>query len=121
MLRFLFKSVEKEKEREFRRDMIIKIWGFATGMLAICIPLSSTTGSGPLIPLAIIVGTTVSTLKIWQDKEDDRKTQPGDRLSSSTQVKLLEERIKTLETIATGSDIDLQRRLDAIARRDRAS
>lgn len=101
--------------------MIFTIWGFATGMLAICIPLSPTTGSGPLIPLAIIVGTTVSTIKIWQDKEDDRQTQQDDRLTPSTQVKLLEERVKTLETIATGSDIDLQRRLEAIEYRDRAS
>ncbi|MBP0022372.1 MAG: hypothetical protein J7647_33045 [Cyanobacteria bacterium SBLK] len=113
--------MERETNRKFRRDLIFTIWGFATGMLAICIPLSPTTGSGPLIPLAIIVGTTVSTIKIWQDKEDDRQTQQDDRLTPSTQVKLLEERVKTLETIATGSDIDLQRRLEAIEYRDRAS
>ncbi len=105
-----------ERDREFRRELIIKIWGIATGMLAICIPLAPATRSGPLIPLAIIVGTTISTVKIWQHKEDDDRGdgQPH-RLSESTQVKLLEERVKTLEAIATGSDIDLQKRLQAIA------
>ncbi|MEM9539380.1 MAG: hypothetical protein AAGA60_07695 [Cyanobacteria bacterium P01_E01_bin.42] len=106
--------MEREKDRKFRRDLIFSIWGFATGMLAICIPLSPSTGSGPLIPLAVIIGTTVSTVKIWRDREDDRNTRPGDRLSPSTEVKLLEERVKTLETIATGSDMDLQRRLEAL-------
>lgn len=41
------------------------IWGFATGMLAICIPIISMTGSGIILPLAVIVGTTVSTIVVW--------------------------------------------------------
>ncbi|WP_017327167.1 hypothetical protein [Synechococcus sp. PCC 7336] len=41
------------------------IWGFATGMLAICIPIISMTGSGVILPLAVIVGTTISTIVVW--------------------------------------------------------
>ncbi|MFM7438951.1 MAG: hypothetical protein ACKO2V_10170 [Snowella sp.] len=41
------------------------IWGFATGMLAICIPLVSITKSGAILPLAIILGSTASTIAVW--------------------------------------------------------
>jgi hypothetical protein len=41
------------------------IWGFATGMLAICIPLVNITDSGIVLPLAVIIGATGSTLSVW--------------------------------------------------------
>jgi hypothetical protein len=41
------------------------IWGFATGMLAICIPLVSMTESGIILPLAVILGATGSTVVVW--------------------------------------------------------
>lgn len=41
------------------------IWGFATGMLAICIPLVSITKSGIILPLAVILGATASTIVVW--------------------------------------------------------
>lgn len=41
------------------------IWGFATGMLAICIPLVSITESGTILPLAVILGATASTVVVW--------------------------------------------------------
>ena len=41
------------------------IWGFATGMLAICIPIISLTNSGIILPLAVIIATAISTLAIW--------------------------------------------------------
>ncbi len=41
------------------------IWGFSTGMLAICIPLISMTESGVILPLAVIVGATISTVVVW--------------------------------------------------------
>jgi ABC-type enterobactin transport system permease subunit len=41
------------------------IWGFSTGMLAICIPLVSMTESGVILPLAVIVGATISTVFVW--------------------------------------------------------
>ncbi len=41
------------------------IWGFSTGMLAICIPLVSITKSGIILPLAVILGATGSTIAVW--------------------------------------------------------
>ena len=41
------------------------IWGFSTGMLAICIPLISMTESGIILPLAVIIGATISTAVVW--------------------------------------------------------
>ncbi len=41
------------------------IWGFATGMLAICTPLVNITDSGIILPLAVIVSAAGSTLSIW--------------------------------------------------------
>ncbi|MGB5963748.1 MAG: hypothetical protein WBG73_24135 [Coleofasciculaceae cyanobacterium] len=41
------------------------IWSFATGMLAICIPLVSITNSGMILPLAVIFGANWSTKIIW--------------------------------------------------------
>lgn len=41
------------------------IWGFATGMFAICIPLVSATESGIVLPLSIIIAVTISTVAVW--------------------------------------------------------
>lgn len=41
------------------------VWGFSTGMLAICIPLVSITESGIILPLTVIMGAMFSTLAIW--------------------------------------------------------
>lgn len=49
------------------------IWGFATGMLAICIPLVSITQSGIILPLAVILGTTASTVVVWLSSSQTRK------------------------------------------------
>lgn len=43
----------------------IVIWVAAAGMLGICIPLVSITQSGAVIPVAIVVGVTISTVAIW--------------------------------------------------------
>ncbi|EDX78078.1 hypothetical protein MC7420_7816 [Coleofasciculus chthonoplastes PCC 7420] len=41
------------------------IWGFATGMLGICIPLVSVTDSGFILPLAVIIGASFTTAVVW--------------------------------------------------------
>ena len=53
----------------FRIGTTAIIWGFSTGMLAICIPLVSMTKSGIVLPLAVILGATVSTVVVWLDFE----------------------------------------------------
>ncbi|MEQ8753561.1 MAG: hypothetical protein RID09_08585 [Coleofasciculus sp. G1-WW12-02] len=41
------------------------IWGFATGMLGICIPLVSMTENGVILPLAVIIGASFTTTVVW--------------------------------------------------------
>lgn len=41
------------------------IWSLATGMLAISIPIVKMTGTGIILPVAVIVGVSISTIAIW--------------------------------------------------------
>lgn len=47
------------------------IWGFGTGMLAITIPIISMTDSGITLPLAVIIGSTISTIAVWISGQKD--------------------------------------------------
>ena len=49
----------------FRIATTAIVWGFGTGMLAICIPIISMTKSGIVLPLAVILATGISTLAVW--------------------------------------------------------
>ena len=63
-------------------------------MLAICIPLVIVTKTGAILPLATILGATVATFAVWRGE------------NKNSQVKQLEERIASLETIVTTEDLD---------------
>ncbi|MGC1393436.1 MAG: hypothetical protein WA828_04065 [Coleofasciculaceae cyanobacterium] len=65
------------------------IWSFATGMLAICIPLVSITNSGMILPLAVIFGANWSTKIIW-----DSSIQKAELMNNTH---ALNERIVNLE------------------------
>lgn len=41
------------------------IWSLATGMMAISIPIVKMTGTGIILPLAVVVGVSISTVAIW--------------------------------------------------------
>jgi len=41
------------------------IWSLATGMMAISIPLVKITNTGIMLPLAVVVGVSISTIAIW--------------------------------------------------------
>ncbi|WP_287127516.1 hypothetical protein [Candidatus Cyanaurora vandensis] len=83
-----------DEPQEIRYTMTTKIWGYATGMLGISIPLAAITES-PLIPLAVVVGTAISTAAVWGAFG---KTTPP---ISAPQLKQLEERLANLETIVS--------------------
>ena len=51
------------------------IWGFATGMLAICIPLVSMTESGIFLPLAVILVAGIGTIVVWFSSSSIQKEQ----------------------------------------------
>lgn len=73
------------------------IWGLATGMLAICIPLVPVAGGGVVLPLLVILGAGGSTVAMWISPERAGKEER--RLVQK--VETLEERIIALETICT--------------------
>ncbi|MEO1388808.1 MAG: hypothetical protein AAFV85_15835 [Cyanobacteria bacterium J06634_6] len=74
------------------------IWGVATGMLAICIPLVPVAGGGIILPLLVVLGAGGGTVAVWLSPEQARK----EELRLAEKVEILEERIITLETICTG-------------------
>lgn len=41
------------------------IWSLATGMLAISIPIVKMTNSGIILPVAVVIGVSLSTVAIW--------------------------------------------------------
>ncbi|MGL5833787.1 MAG: hypothetical protein ACRC1Z_11235 [Waterburya sp.] len=41
------------------------IWSLATGMMAISIPIVKMTETGIILPLAVVVGVSLSTIAIW--------------------------------------------------------
>ena len=100
-----------EKSKDIRMAVTEKIWGFATGMLAICIPLSAVTKSGPIIPIAVISGAAVGTASVWKFSEQ----KSASRIEASAQLKSLEGRIADLETIIATGDMDWQRRIPPTA------
>ena len=70
------------------------IWGCTTGIMAICIPLVSASGTGAILPLAVIIGASASTISVWiSDREKDSKP--------SNNLQQIEQRIRNLETICT--------------------
>lgn len=91
------------------------IWGFATGMLAICIPIVGMTQSGVILPLAVILGASVGTVVVW--KSSGRRSRNISDLTNS--VQLLNERIVNLEAICSSGESDVQNRLKQLELRDK--
>ncbi|WP_236738790.1 hypothetical protein [Chroogloeocystis siderophila] len=92
-------------ETDIRVSATGKIWGFATGMLAICIPLVPVTRSGPILPLAVVTGAAISTVAVWRSSDNDASHNLANR------IKNLEQRVADLETICSSQEIELQRRI----------
>jgi hypothetical protein len=103
---------QSEQEKDLRARITTKIWGFATGMLAICIPLSAATRSGPIIPIAVVAGAAVGTVAVWRDKKSQNALQPS-------QLQQIEQRLANLETIVGSDDIDLRLKIKQLESRDR--
>lgn len=92
------------------------IWGFTTGMLAICIPLAAVTESGVILPLAVILGASVSTVAIWQAaREDRRKT-----MQVANQIEDLNQRLESLEVICSHENFALPQQEISQQRQDRS-
>ncbi len=78
------KSIADKKDR--RIDATAIIWGCTTGMMAIL------KQSSIILPLAVIVGATISTVAIWRNNKKQY-------FESSNDFKQIKQRISDLETI----------------------
>ena len=67
------------------------IWSLATGIMAICIPLVKISESGVILPLAVIIGLSISTVAIWLS--GNQKI-----IESANKFQDIENRIKELES-----------------------
>lgn len=105
--------MKTQHQKDIRLAATSKIWTFATGMLAICIPLSAVTRSGPILPLAVITGAAAGTYVVWRDPENQLK---NNLLTSN--VKKLEQRIANLETIISHQELDLDRKIKQLESKD---
>jgi len=87
------------------------IWGFTTGMLAICIPLAAVTESGAILPLAVILGASGSTVTIWQSAREDRrkKRQVANQLEALNQRIELLENARSSETVEQPQDFEAEK------------
>jgi hypothetical protein len=112
------KKLEKNfhQPEDIRVTATTKIWGLTVGILAICVPLSAVTRSGPIIPLAAIAGAGIGTVAVW--RSDDKKYQ--NKVLSPEQVELLEHRLANLETIVSGEDYDLRMKIKQLEADEKA-
>jgi hypothetical protein len=104
------RSSEKTRQRDFRLSATAVIWGCATGMLAICLPLTDEPhqgNRGTIISLAILSAATVSTVAVWQSANRETQLQ----LEATNELKQLKERVVDLEAIASSGQLDWQRQL----------
>lgn len=91
------------------------IWGYAIGMFALCIPLTALSRGAIILPVAVAVGAGAGTVAIW--RSDSRSQQ---KLESDRTIRLLEERIANLETIASHGELNVQRQFRALELQDRS-
>ena len=96
------KNINKSNRLKISTTSII--WGFATGMMAICIPLVVISRSGVILPLAVILGATTSTVAIWRSGNET-----PDELSNNFQQ--IEQRVRDLETICSSENFELTAKL----------
>lgn len=93
-----------------RTAAISIIWGFATGMLAICIPLVSITNSGPILPITVVAGAIIGTFVVWYNPDNQIRNSP--RLTNNE--KQLEQRVANLEVICSNQELDLQNTINQL-------
>lgn len=105
----------RKPERDIRVASTSRIWGFATAMLVICIPLVAITGrSGAILPLAVIAGAAIGTVAVWHGSNNQSKTSP--LLTNS--IKDLEQRMANIEIICSSQELDFQSKIKQLESRD---
>jgi hypothetical protein len=90
------------------------IWGFATGMFALCIPLAALTRGAAIIPAAVALGAGAGTVAVWRSNRHSKH-----KLVAEQHMRLLEERVGNLEAIASSAELDVQHQFKHLELQDR--
>lgn len=104
-----------KRARDVRLSATAIIWGCATGMLAICLPLTNEPhqgNQGTIVSLAILAAATASSVSVW--KYSNKGSQPS--LDTSEHIRQLQERIIDLEAIASSDRLDWQRQTEPLTK-----
>ncbi|VEP14092.1 conserved hypothetical protein [Hyella patelloides LEGE 07179] len=80
------------------------IWSLATGIMAICIPLVNVSRSGIILPVAVIIGVSISTIAVWFSGNQKA-------VESARIFQQIEQRIRDLEAISSSQDFDDTKRI----------
>lgn len=97
-----------------RPKITYAIWGFATGMFTLCIPLAALTRGAAIIPAAVALGAGVGTVAVWRSDPHSKH-----RLEAEQNVRSLEERIANLEAIASHTELEIQYPFKQLELKDR--
>ena len=103
----------RKSERDTRIAATSTIWGLATVMLALCIPLVAITDSGAILPLTVVLAATVVTVVVWRGWDNSSRTQ-----LSINSVKQLEQRVTNLEIICSSQELDLHHKIKQLESKD---
>lgn len=99
------KEDKLEKPQDIRVLATRQIWSFATGMLAICMIFGGSKKSTIIPPIVITAAATISTAFVWKYDKKSRQELPP------SQLQQIEERLANLETIASGGDIEVGKKI----------
>jgi hypothetical protein len=97
----------RKPEKDIRVAATSRLWGFATGMLAICIPLTAVTRSGVILPIAVLLTAAVGTIAVWRKSDNQPRINP----LLTNNIKALEQRVANLEIICSSQELDLQSKI----------
>lgn len=95
----------KSNEEDIRVKILGTIWGCATGMLGICIPLAAVVGeavggAAAVLPLGVVAGATVATVSVLNHfKGSASSASTKSDIQQAARLHELEERLANLETI----------------------
>ncbi|MEM7756976.1 MAG: hypothetical protein AAF298_02430 [Cyanobacteria bacterium P01_A01_bin.40] len=87
------------------------IWGFATAMLGICVPLTTIAQSGVILPLAVIFGAGAGTVSVWRNA---RRADLNTIAESQDRLLAIETRIIDLEIICSSQEFEQEQKFQQL-------
>lgn len=86
------------------------IWGCATAMMAVCIPMIDMTDDAIILPIFIILGASISTVVAW--RSGSRQKGEIDELTNN--FRTIQERVIDLETICSAQELEINKKFEQL-------